>query len=222
MLNISTIDFLKKLKKNNNRTWFSRNKNLYEDAKYDFEILVFELIQKLSQFDETISGLEPKQCIFRIYKDVRFSKDKTPYKTNFGASINTGGRKYPSAGYYINIEPDDYFLASGLYKPPPEILKMIRMYIVNNSKLFLNIISDKNFKKYFAQLWQDDKLKSMPKGFDVNSQLADYLKLKSFIVWHSFPQTKLLGKSFINYAANVLKAAKPLNDFLNSAAGVKY
>src|SRR5262245_34353123 len=108
MLKKSTIDFLKKLKKNNNRDWFNKNKHLYEDARYDFEIFTLELIKKTAEFDETISGLVPKDCTFRIYKDVRFSKDKLPYKTNMGASINIGGRKAPTAGYYVHISPDEF------------------------------------------------------------------------------------------------------------------
>ncbi|HWA06652.1 MAG TPA: DUF2461 domain-containing protein, partial [Ignavibacteria bacterium] len=181
MLHKSTIDFLKKLKKNNNRDWFNANKKLYEDARYDFEVFVFELIQKIAEFDETVSGLEPKDCMFRIYKDVRFSKDKTPYKTNFGAAINKGGRKLSIAGYYIHISPTEYFLGSGLYMPSPEKLLAVRNNISAKSAKFKSIVEGKEFKKNFGKLWNGDTLKTVPKGFDKEHPMGEYLKLKSFI-----------------------------------------
>lgn len=217
MIHKSTIDFLKKLKKNNNRDWFNKNKKLYEDAKYDFEVFVFDLIQKIAEYDESISGLEPKDCTFRIYKDVRFSKDKLPYKTNFGASINKGGRKMPTAGYYVHIDPAEYFLGSGLYMPMPDKLLEVRTKIATDLKGFKRIIDQKDFKKYYGKLWSGDSLKTAPKGFDKEHPAAEYLKLKSFIAGHNVKEEKVLSKSFDDYAAKVLRASKPLNDFLNEA-----
>jgi uncharacterized protein (TIGR02453 family) len=219
MLHKSTIDFLKKLKKNNNRDWFSKNKKLYEDARYDFEVFVFDLIQKIAEYDESISGLEPKDCMFRIYKDVRFSKDKLPYKTNFGASINKGGRKMPTAGYYVHIDPAEYFLGSGLYLPMPDKLLEVRTKISNDLKGFRKIIEQKDFKKYYGKLWSGDSLKTAPKGFDKDHPAAEYLKLKSFIAGHTVKEEKALSKNFGDYAAKVFRAVKPLNDFLNNAIG---
>jgi len=219
MIHKSTIDFLKKLKKNNNRDWFNKNKKLYEDARYDFEVFVFDLIQKIAEYDESISGLEPKDCMFRIYKDVRFSKDKLPYKTNFGASINKGGRKMPTAGYYVHIDPAEYFLGSGLYMPMPDKLLEVRTKIANDLKGFRKIIEQKDFKKYYGKLWSGDSLKTAPKGFDKEHPAAEYLKLKSFIAGHNVKEEKVLSKNFDGYAAKVLIASKPLNDFLNKAIG---
>src|SRR6266496_3900330 len=136
MLKKSTLDFLKKLKKNNNREWFNENKNLYLDAKEDFDYFVNELIQEISESDSSVAGLQPKDCTFRIYKDVRFSKDKTPYKTNFGAAIQQGGRKSPASGYYIHISPTEVFVAGGIYMPSPENLLKIRNYIAAGHKKF--------------------------------------------------------------------------------------
>lgn len=219
MLHKSTIDFLKKLKKNNNRDWFNANKKLYEDARYDFEVFVFELIQKIAEFDETVSGLEPKDCMFRIYKDVRFSKDKTPYKTNFGAAINKGGRKLSIAGYYIHISPDEYFLGSGLYMPAPDKLLAVRNSIAAKSAKFKSIVEGKEFKKNFGKLWNGDTLKTVPKGFDKEHPMSEYLKLKSFICDHTVKEEKALAKNYGDYIAKIFKTAKPFNDFLNDAIG---
>ncbi len=217
MIHKSTIDFLKKLKKNNNRDWFHANKNLYEDAKYDFEVFIFELIQKIADYDESVSGLEPKDCLFRIYKDVRFSKDKTPYKTNFGASINKGGRKGPAAGYYVHIDPSEYFLGSGLYMPMPEKLLAVRKKIAAEPKKFKSIVENKEFKKIYGKLWEGNALKSAPKGFAKDHPMADYLRLKSFIGGHNVTEEKVLSKGYVDYTAKIFKAIKPLNDFLNQA-----
>src|SRR3989304_4261485 len=135
MLKKSTLTFLKKLKKNNNREWFNANKHLYDDARYDFEVFVFDLIQNISVFDESVSGLEPKDCLFRIYRDVRFSKDKAPYKQNFGAVIQIGGRKSSKSGYYIHLEPGGKnMLASGIYMPMPDKLSSVRNHVAENFK----------------------------------------------------------------------------------------
>lgn len=218
MIHKSTIDFLKKLKKNNNRDWFNTNKKLYEDAKYDFEVFLFELIQKIADYDETVSGLEPKDCMFRIYKDVRFSKDKLPYKTNLGASINPGGRKAPdSAGYYVHISPNECFLGSGLYYPMPEKLAEVRNKIAGNYKSFKKIVENKDFKKYYKKLWQEHALKTAPKGFDKEHPAMEFLKLKSFIAGHNVKEDRVLSKSFSDYTAKIFRSVKPLNDFLNNS-----
>ena len=219
MLHKSTLDFLKKLKKNNNRDWFNANKKLYEDAKYDFEVFLFELIQAIAEFDEDVSGLEPKDCMFRIYKDVRFSKDKSPYKTNMGASINKGGRKAPNAGYYVHISPGECFLASGLYMPMPDKLLAVREKIAGDPGKFKKIIGGSDFKKYFKKLWMGDSLKTAPKGFPKDHELAEYLKLKSFIADHPVKEERVLTKNYVQYSSKILKAVKPLNDFLNDAIG---
>ena len=215
MLHKSTFDFLRKLKKNNNRDWFHANKQLYDDARYDFEVFVFELIQKIAEFDETVSGLEPKDCMFRIYKDVRFSKDKTPYKTNMGAAINEGGRKMPNAGYYVHISPGENFIASGLYMPQPERLLLVRNKITSRGNEFKKIVESRDFKKYYGKLWDGDMLKTAPKGFDKEHPMMHYLKMKSFIADHTVPEEKALAKNYADYCAKVLKVLKPLNDFLN-------
>lgn len=220
MLHRSTIDFLKKLKKNNNRDWFNKNKKLYEDAKYDFEVFIFELIQKITEFDESVSGLEPKDCLFRIYKDVRFSKDKSPYKTNLGASINPGGRKASTAGYYVHIDPSEYFLGSGLYMPMPDTLLAVRKKVSTEYKDFRRIVENREFRKIYGKLWAEDTLKTAPKGFEKDDPAIEYLKLRSFIAGHTVNETRALSKNYGDYIAKIFKVVKPLNDFLNTAIGI--
>ncbi len=214
MIQKSTLDFLKKLKKNNNREWFAKNKSLYENAKNDFDVFVFELINDIAEFDDNISGLEPKDCTFRIYKDVRFSKDKTPYKTGMGASINKGGRKSQNPGYYFHFEPGSCFLAGGSYNPMPDKLLALRKKIFNNTKEFEKIIKNKDFVKLFKSI-RGEKLKTVPKGFPKEHPAAEYLKYKSFIVYQGVKDEKALSKNMVDYSVKVFNAMKPFIDFLS-------
>jgi len=219
MIKKSTLNFLKKLKKNNNRDWFNANRNVYEDARYDFEVLVFDMIQKISDFDESISGLEPKDCLFRIYRDVRFSKNKAPYKQNFAAAIQVGGRKSSKSGYYLHIEPGGKnMLASGIYMPMPDKLNSLRNLIAANYKEYGKIISAKEFKKEFKEVWvEEDKLKTAPKGFPKEHPAIEHLKNKSFIILKMVADEKVLAKNFTDYAAKIFRIAMPFSDFLNRA-----
>lgn len=216
ILDKSTLTFLKSLKKNNNRDWFNQNKVLYEDAKYSFEIFLDSLIEKTSEFDKTLHGLLPKDCMFRIYRDIRFSKNKSPYKTNFGAVIQKGGRKSGIAGYYFHLEPgNNSFLAGGLYMPPPEILTTVRSAIFNKHSEFKRIIKSRKFAEYFGEIWEGDKLKTTPKGFPKDHPSSEYLKYKSYIVSHELKDKQILSDSIIDYSAKIFKVMKPFNDFLN-------
>ena len=148
-----SINFLKKLKTNNTKEWFEKNKNTYLQAKEEFETLVDKLIKGLVKADKLISPeLKAKDCTFRIYKDVRFSKDKSPYKTNMGASINPGGKKSLLAGYYLHMEPGGSFLAGGVYMPQPDQLSAIRQEIDYNPKPLHSVLKSASFKKFFKGL----------------------------------------------------------------------
>lgn len=215
MIQKSTLNFLKALKKNNNRDWFAKNKHLYEDAKNDFENFVGELIEKISDFDPTVIGLQPKECTFRIYKDIRFSKDKTPYKTNMGAAINEGGRKMPLPGYYFHLQPGGCFLAGGLYLPTGDKLLAVRNAIVRTKGELQKILNSKDFKKYW-KLWED-KLKTAPKGFPKDHPDVELLKFKSFIAVHEIGDEIALSSKAIDYSAKAFKTVKPLLDFLGEA-----
>ena len=173
----TTLHFLKKLKINNNRDWFDSNKTEYLASKEIFEEFVSELIKGINKFDKKVSlDLKPKDCTFRIYKDVRFSKDKTPYKNNMSASINPGGKKSNIPGYYFHLEPDGCFLAGGVYMPMPDVLKAIRQEIDYNPLPLINVLKSASFKKEFNGLDEEDKLKNPPKGFNKDHAHSEILK----------------------------------------------
>lgn len=211
----ATLQFLQDLTQNNNREWFTENKNIYTEANEDVADFVEKLIEELATFDEEIGKLDAKKSLFRIYRDVRFSKDKSPYKTNFGAGLGMGkGNKV--SGYYLHIEPGKSFLAGGVYQPETSVLKEIRKEISMNSDEFLNIINNKNFKKHFKELSQESKLVKIPNGFEKDDKMGDFLKLKNFIVVHNLKDEELLDSKAVQNFAEIYQAIKPLNDFLEA------
>lgn len=218
MISKETLSFLRKLGKNNNRDWFEKNKDLYLAAKEDVEKSIEGIIAGIRSFDKRIgSEISAKKAMFRIYRDVRFSKDKRPYKTNLGASISPGGKMAAAPGYYIHIEPGKAFVAGGMWQPPAPELAKIRQEIDYNFAEFKKIVNDKTFKKYFGTLDQDDKLVNPPKGYDKENPAIDFLRLKSFIVVAEISEKDLTGKNFVKAATAALKAMQPLNNFLQRA-----
>ena len=217
MITTSTLSFLRNLKKNNNKEWFDKNKNKYLAAKDNVAELTDALLKECCKFEKGFSGLTSKDCIFRIYRDVRFSKDKKPYKNNLGASLNVGGKKVQNAGYYLHIEPGGSFLAGGIWMPPGDQLKKIRQEIDYNGKEFNKIISNKDFKKLFKSLDKSYQLKTTPKGYDKSHPDIESLKLTSFIVWHKFSDKEVGNKNFIAQLSKGAKVMRPLIDFLNTA-----
>ncbi|OFX47150.1 MAG: hypothetical protein A2046_01590 [Bacteroidetes bacterium GWA2_30_7] len=215
MITQQYFDFLKGLKENNDKLWFTENKPQYEKIKSDFEKIVSEFINEISIFEPQIGILKPKDCVFRIYKDVRFSKDKLPYKTNMGAFFVSGGKKSGKAGYYMHIEPGSCFLGGGIYMPQPPVLKNIRDEVYYNYEEFLKIISEKNFIKYFNTI-SGSKTTLMPKGFPKDFEGADYLKFKDFTVIHEVKDDFYTDKSAFEKTIEIFKAMKPFNDFLNT------
>ena len=211
--------FLKALKKNNNREWFEKNKAKYVAAKAEFEFLVHDIIKGISKFDKKISqDTEAKDCVFRIYKDVRFSKDKTPYKTHFGAYFSPGGRKSSVAGYYFHFEPGNIFLAGGNWQPEAPQLNAIRQEIDYNGGKLESILNSKSFKKYFDGLSDEDKLKTVPKGYDKENKHIELLKLKSFIAYYNMADKKTSAKDFDKQICEGYKALFPLIVFLREAS----
>lgn len=214
MLRKSTLQFLKQLSKNNNREWFHANKHVYEEAKTDFENFIGELIKAISKFDKSISELKAKDCTFRIYRDVRFSKNKDPYKNNFGAYIAAGGKKSMKPGYYIHVQPNGKsFLAGGAYMPASSVLNAIRQEIDYNLKEFQDILKGKAFKKYFPKL-EGDTVKTTPKGYDKKHPAIDILRHKDFLAVHALSDEQLLAATAVTYLAKGCAAMKPFNDFL--------
>jgi uncharacterized protein (TIGR02453 family) len=213
-----TIVFLKKLKANNNKEWFDSHKSQYLEAKEEFENVVDSLIQGTNKFDKKISlELKAKNCTFRIYKDVRFSKDKSPYKTNFGASLNPGGKKALFVGYYLHIEPGNSFLAGGVYMPEPQVLQAIRQEIDYNTEPLLKIFKSASFKKYFKGFDEDDKLKTAPKGFEKEHPHIELLKNKHFVVSYKLSDKEILDKGFEKQVLSGFKAMHPLLEYLREA-----
>ena len=211
----STLQFLRNLEKNNNRDWFNENKTLYQEAQQDVISFVEKLIEEMADFDEEMGKLEAKKSVFRIYRDTRFSKDKIPYKTNFGAGLGMGkGNKI--SGYYLHIEPGKSFLAGGVYKPEPSVLKTIRQEISAFGDEFKAILEQDEFRNYFRGLSVEDKLKKVPQGFEKDDKMAEYLKLKHFIVTHPVSDEQLLSENAVKEFAKIFKAMKLLNDFLQT------
>lgn len=216
----TTLDFLKKLKNNNNREWFDSNKTEYLASKEIFEEFVSELIKGINKFDKKVSlDLKPKDCTFRIYKDVRFSKDKTPYKNNMSASINPGGKKSNIPGYYFHLEPEACFLAGGVYMPMPDDLKAIRQEIDYNPLPLINVLTSASFKKEFNGLDEEDKLKNPPKGFNKDHAHSEILKNKHFIVSKKFENKVILKKEGLSKTLDSFKAMYPFLDYLRKAIG---
>jgi uncharacterized protein (TIGR02453 family) len=211
-----SLSFLTQLKENNYKEWYFDNKPLYEEAKLEFETFVAQMIDSISQFDKTLGRLQPKDCTFRIFRDVRFSRDKTPYKTNFGAVFANGGKKSEYGGYYFHLEPDNSLLAGGIWMPQPDLLKAIRNEIFHNIDDFVTVISTAEFKKYFKSIDNDNKLANAPKDFPKDWPRIDLLKLKSYTVSSSLTSEILSGAGLINHVQGVFKAMQPFNVFLNN------
>ena len=219
MLQISTIKFLKDLKKNNNRPWFEKNRKVYEDAKTDFASFIQTLIDKHSKNDPTIKEQVAKNCLFRINRDVRFSKDKSPYKSNMGASINRNGKKSLLAGYYFHLEPDRCFAGGGIWMPIPDDLKKVRQEIDYNFADFKKIIGSKKFKAMYGDLSTNTeyKLSRVPKGYEADNPAAEYLKLKSFVAMVSLKDADLISKDLVKKTVAAFEALQPLIEFINNS-----
>jgi len=213
MLQASTIKFLKDLKKNNNKPWFEKNKSVYLDAKEDIELFVEQVIEGLGKIDADIKPLHPKNSTYRIYRDVRFSKDKTPYKINMGAYLNKGGKKMPTAGYYFHCEPGRNMAGGGLWMPMAPELNKVRQEIDYNFAEWTKIIGNRNFKKVFQDgLEKEDVLSRPPKGYDDENPAIEFLKLKSFLVTRTFTDAELQAKSFLK---ELLKTFEVMGDFVH-------
>ncbi len=217
MISTKITGFLEALKKNNDREWFQKNKKWFEEAKTEFEDFTAKLIALTGKIDKEVAYLEPKDCTYRIYRDTRFSPDKTPYKTNFGAYLVKGGKKSGCAGYYFHIEPGLNMLAGGIYMPMPDVLKKLRTEIYDNIDEFLNIVQNPVFVKYFGQIDDEAKLKTAPKDFPKDFAYIDYLKFKNYSVSKTLSLKMLQSDKLFNEIEEVFTALVPLNKFLNNA-----
>jgi uncharacterized protein (TIGR02453 family) len=212
----STIDYLKAISKNNNRDWFLKNKELYNEARGNFESFVQDLLNEITVFEPIMKGLEVKSCVYRFNRDIRFSNDKSPYKTHFGAFMVRGGKKNGDklAGYYFHIEPGKSIIAGGAYMPPAPWLTTIREKIDEDPNGIREIIGNKEFVKYFGKI-DGEKLKKAPKGYPTDHPDIELLKLKSYLVFNEVNDDFVVSNTLFNHTIKAFKAMKPFNDFLN-------
>jgi uncharacterized protein (TIGR02453 family) len=217
MLKPETLDFLTNLAANNNKPWFDANRPAYDAAKTDFLNLLTDVIAGLGTVDPEIAtaNLLPKSCIFRINRDVRFSKDKAPYKSNFGAWFNTGGKNSSSAGYYLHISPEESFVAGGMYMPEPAVLNRIRQEIDYNLPAFEAMLTDPKFTAYFSELSRENALSRPPKGYEADNPAIEYLKLKGFVAIYYLPVKLLTQNKLTDEITGAFGGLQPLVAFLN-------
>jgi uncharacterized protein (TIGR02453 family) len=218
MINPQTFEFLKSLIDNNNREWFQANKAAYDIARENVIMFTAELVKQMHTVDPGIDeALDPKKSVMRIYRDIRFSKNKTPYKNNFGISIPTSGLRLGGVEYYLHLTPGNSFIAGGYWMPEAEHLKAIRQEIDYNGHDLKTIIDDPAFIKLFGDFRQQEKLKTVPKGYDADNENIELLKLKSFIVSHPLKDSVLMKPDAVQYIAKVCSKLHPLNVFLKNA-----
>lgn len=218
MIQPATLKFLKALKYNNNKVWFEGHRKDFETAKTDFSLFVEQVIKNIAVFDAPIGQLEVKDCIFRINRDVRFSKDKTPYKNNIAGYFNRGGKKSNGAGYYVHIEPGKSFAAGGIWMPLPADLAKIRQEIDYSFDDWKRLTGSSTFKKHFTKgLDNSDVLLRPPKGYEASNAAIGFLKMKSFVIRKRLADAEVLSKVFVKELSKTFNAMKPLIDFLNTA-----
>lgn len=214
-MNTSTIfQFLKQLSANNNREWFNAHRADYENAQAEFEKLVAQVISRISLFDEEVRGVQVKDCTYRIYRDTRFSSDKTPYKIHLGAYINPKGKKSDYCGYYFQIEPEGCLLAGGSFCPPPKILKALRQAVYDNIDEYRAIVEDPDFKQYFP-IVGDHFLKTAPKGFPKDFPYIDYLKPREYTCLCNVSDDFFQSANVLDDMEVIFRQLKRFADFTN-------
>lgn len=214
MLNNSIYQYLLDLRENNNRDWFHANKTQYNQAKKDFELFIELSIEQIKQIDPSVAGNNAKDCTFRIFRDVRFSNNKRPYKTNFGAYIARGGRKSKYAGYYIHIEPEQCFLGGGCFMPESKTLKAIREEIFNHPEEFKTIIENPNFVNHYPELY-GEKLKTAPRGYSKDFEHIQLLNYKHYAVSQAISDDIVTSDKFPLAIQEAFEELHHLNLFLN-------
>jgi len=207
-------EFLCDLQINNDRDWFHKNEKRYKEAKNEFELFVEKLIVRTREFDPTIGFLAAKDCTFRIYRDVRFSGNKDPYKTNMGAYIVRGGKKSPFAGYYMHLEPEASFIGGGIYMPEPAVLNALRTEVFENTDEFKKILNEKEFSKVFPEIY-GEKLKTAPKGFPKDFADIDLLKYKHYSLSHRVPDEFWFDDKVEEKVLALFKMQIHFNNYLN-------
>lgn len=214
MITARTLKFLKQLAANNNKEWMDANRGEYEYAKQNYLELVTAVLKEMTAFEPGFADIPAKGCIFRLNRDVRFSEDKSPYKTHFGAFFSTGGKKSPNAGYYFHLQPGACFLAGGAWMPPADMLKNIRQEIDYDLPGFEAIVNDKAFKKLYGGI-EGEQLKKAPQGYAIDNPAIEYLRFKSFTVTSPLTDDAVTDKAFAKKLAGSFKVMQPFIGFLN-------
>jgi uncharacterized protein (TIGR02453 family) len=217
MIQLTTLQFLKKLAQHNDRDWFHAHREEYDAARGNVIDVATQLLAEINRFD-ALGFYDVRKSMFRIARDTRFSHDKSPYKPNFGVILNAeGNTRSPLSGYYLHVEPGNCFISCGLYMPPPDLLKAVRRTIDEDFDIFKKIISKRDFRQAFIDLARDDDaLSRVPAGFDKNSPAAEYLKLKHFYVMIALSDKEITASTFVKKATSYYHLMKPFNDFLNN------
>jgi uncharacterized protein (TIGR02453 family) len=207
------LDFLRDLRANNNREWFNKNRARYDKARAAYEDFVQAVIDRFDVVDD-FGNLSAEQTMYRIHRDIRFSPDKTPYKTEMGALLGKEGRKSMGRSYYIHLQPDDNsFLATGLYMPSPAELEKVRRAIAEDSRPLRSILNAKDFKRYFGEM-QGEQVKTAPKGYSKDDPDIDLLRYKQFMAVHPLTDQQMLADDLVDDVIERFKAMKPFADYL--------
>ncbi len=209
------FDFLQNIEENNNREWFLNHKDDYNKAFTNVERFINELIGEISRFDASVSGQAANKCIYRIYRDLRFSPDKRPYKNHIGAYIAMGGKSANTAGYYVHIQNNMSMLAAGLWCPPPAMLKKIREEIYYNPEELHNILHEKQFVQHWNGMDEGDNLKRVPLPYPKDFEYAYLLKYKSFCTLKPYSNAKVCGMDFMQECVENFKSAVSLVNYMN-------
>ncbi len=210
----TVFDFLKELANHNDRSWFMAHRPLYDAAREAFLMITTDMIARISEFDPEVSHLSATECTYRIYRDVRFSNDKRPYKQHMGAFINARGRKSPHGGYYLHLEPGKCILAGGSICITPQILKAIRQSIFDNTDEFRGIVENPAFSSLFKEIGEE-RLKTVPQGFPKDYPYMQYLRPKDYSISTDVPDSLFLSDGWAERCAEVFEIMKPYLDFIN-------
>ena len=220
------LDFLSDVAENNNREWFHQHRAAYDAARAEWEHGVGQALERIITFDQEVATQTVKDCTYRFYRDTRFSPDKSPYKTHFGAYICAKGKKALRGGYYIHMEPRQCVVAVGSYWLPTNILTACRNEIMANEEEWLSCVESRAFKKFFAGPddadWESPqgfgltKLKSCPSGFPRDYQFVKYLRMKDYCAWHHVADDFYEGDGWLDKVERIFRAAKPMMDFMNA------
>lgn len=213
------LPFISDLAENNDREWFAANRDRYDAALAQVLDLTAELIRQVATFDSSIAYLQPKDCLFRIYRDIRFSPDKRPYKNHFGIYIaKNGGRKSKFSGYYLHLEQGNCVVSSGIWCPESNEIKHIRSVIDAEYTDLQDIVNVPDFVKFYnGEIEAFEKLKRPPMGYPADHPAIEWLKLKQWIVTHRFADSLLTSENLIPHIVEAMAAVKPFSDWCNSA-----